>query len=130
MSQSHLPEAQLNATPLIDVLLVLLVMLILTVPIATHAVKLELPQGRAATPPPAVQLEILYGGELYWNGQLVESVDALMPKFAALARQTNPPLLKVIPEKRARYEWVAQVLAAAQRSNVQRMSVQPVADYW
>ena len=127
--EPHLAEPQLNATPLIDVLLVLLVMLIFTLPIATHAVKLEIPRGIPGPPPPAVQLEILYRGELYWNGQHVATVDELVPKFAAIAGQTNPPLLKVMPEKRAPYEIVAQVLAAAQRSHVTRMSVLPVADF-
>jgi biopolymer transport protein ExbD len=126
--ESHLAEPQLNATPLIDVLLVLLIILIFTLPIGTHIVKLEVPQGAAGPPPPAVQLEILYRGELYWNGQHVASVDELVPKFAAIAGQTNPPLLKVMPEKRAPYEIVAQVLAAAQRSHITRMSVLPVAD--
>jgi biopolymer transport protein ExbD len=129
MSQeSHLAEPQLNATPLIDVLLVLLVMLIFTIPIATHSVNLESPTGTPGPPPPAVQLEILYRGELYWNGQHVASIEELTPKFAAIAGQTNPPMLKVIPEKRAPYEIVVQVLAAAQRSRIEKMSVMPVAD--
>jgi biopolymer transport protein ExbD len=126
--ESHLAEPQLNATPLIDVLLVLLIMLIFTLPLATHIVKLESPRGAAGPPPAAVQLEILYRGELYWNGQHVASVEELLPKLAAIAGQTNPPLLKVMPEKRAPYERVAQVLAAAQRSHVVKMSVSPVED--
>jgi biopolymer transport protein ExbD len=125
-STSHLPDAQINTTPLIDVMLVLLVMLILTVPIATHNVKVELPHGRPAPPSPAVQLEIMYLGDIYWNGQHVESIEALLPRLAELASRTNPPLLKVMPEKRAPYERVAQVLAAAQRSRVVKMSVMPV----
>jgi biopolymer transport protein ExbD len=126
--ESHLSDPQINATPLIDILLVLLVVLIFTLPIATHAVKLELPNGDGKPQPRAVQLEILFRGELYWNGEYIASVDELTPKFAAIAGQANPPLLRVIPEKRAPYERVAQVLAAAQRQHIQRMSVQPVAD--
>lgn len=126
---SQLAEPQLNATPLIDVMLVLLIMLIFTVPIATHITRLELPRGVAGPPPAAVQLEILYRGELYWNGQHVASIDELLPKFAALAAQESPPVLKVMPEKRAPYELVAQVLAAAQRSRVEKMSVLPVQDF-
>ena len=127
-STSHLAEPQINTTPLIDVMLVLLVMLIITVPMASHNTKIELPRGPAAPPPPAVQLEIMYRGEIYWNGQHVASVEDLIPRFRELARQTNPPVLKVMPEDRAPYERVAQVLAAAQRSHVEKLSVRSVAD--
>jgi biopolymer transport protein ExbD len=126
---SHLAEPQINTTPLIDVMLVLLVMLILVVPIATHNVQVDLPVGRpGGTPPPAVRLEILYRGEMYWNGQHVASIEELTPKFAAIASQTNPPLLKVMAERMAPYERVAQVLAAAQRSNVLKLSINPIPD--
>ena len=69
--QSMVAEPQINATPLIDVLLVLLVMLIFTIPVATHAVKLNLPQGPAGTPPPSVRVEIYSDGEMYWNDERV-----------------------------------------------------------
>jgi biopolymer transport protein ExbD len=119
-------EPQLNATPLIDVLLVLLVMLIFTLPVATHSVRLNLPRGQAGTPPPAVNLEILYRGEIYWNGEHVDSIEELAPKLLAVAR--GDTLLKVSAERYAPYETVAQVLAAAQRAHVQKLSILPVAD--
>ena len=56
---------------------------------------------------------------MYWNDEHVESVEQLLPRFEAVARQANPPVVKVVPDKRAPYERVAQVLAAAQRSRVQ-----------
>jgi|SRR5688572_999646 biopolymer transport protein ExbD len=124
----HLAEPALNATPLIDVLLVLLIMLIFTIPIATHTVKLELPNGPGKPPPATVQLEIFYRGEIYWNGQHVASLDELAPRFAAIASQTNPPLLQVIPERMAPYERVAQVLAAAQRAKVVKLGVSSMPD--
>jgi biopolymer transport protein ExbD len=127
-NEPQLPESQLSATPLIDVMLVLLIMLIMTLPIATHAVKLNLPQGAAGPTPPTVKLEIMYRGELYWNGQHIASTDELASKLAALAGQKNPPMLQVRPEKRAPYQYVAEVLAAAQRLHVEKMSVLPVAD--
>jgi len=127
-AESHVTEPALNATPLIDVLLVLLVILIMTLPIATHAVNVNLPQGPRGLPPPAVRLDILYRGDLYWNGKFVASVEELTPLLRELAGRENPPLLKVVPEKRASYERVAQVLAAAQRSHVEKMSVAPVTD--
>ncbi|HET9473195.1 MAG TPA: biopolymer transporter ExbD [Steroidobacteraceae bacterium] len=127
-STSHLPDAQINTTPLIDVMLVLLVMLILVVPIATHTVEVNLPHEGTGPPSAPVHLEVMYGGDIFWNGQHVASVEALLPRLAELAHRKNPPLLKVMPEKRAPYERVAQVLAAAQRSKVARMSVMPVPD--
>jgi biopolymer transport protein ExbD len=126
--QSMVAEPQLNATPLIDVLLVLLVMMILTIPIATHAVKLNLPQAAPGTPPPSVRVEIYSEGEMYWNDEHIASVADLVPRFEAVARQETPPLIKVVPDKRAPYERVAQVLAAAQRSHVTALSVAPIAD--
>ena len=125
---SHVAEPQLNATPLIDVMLVLLVILIITLPVATHAVKLNLPQGPAATPPPSIRVSIYSGGEVYWNDEWVESVEQLEPRLRALGLQSNAPTLRVVPEKRAPYERVAQVLAAAQRSHVRSLSVAPIAD--
>jgi biopolymer transport protein ExbD len=127
-AQPHLAEPQLNATPLIDVLLVLLVMLMITLPIATHSVRLNLPQGIPGTPSATVQLEVLYGGEIYWNGQHVASIDDLTPRFAQVASLAHPPLVRVAAERRAPYERVAQVLAAAQRAHVEKLSVQPVPD--
>jgi len=121
-------DPQLNATPLIDVLLVLLVMLIFTLPIATHTVRLNLPQPDRGSPSPAVRIEILYGGDIYWNGERLASFDELVPKLRAIAARADQPLIKVAPEKRARYELVAQVLAAAQRSHVEKLTVVPVAD--
>ena len=97
---SHLAEPQLNATPLIDVLLVLLVMLIFTLPVATQSMTVNLPRGPAGTPPPAVQLEILYGGDIYWNGTLLSSIDDLTPLLAEVAR-SGETIVRVLPEKRA-----------------------------
>jgi len=125
---SHLPDPQINTTPLIDVMLVLLIMLIFTVPIATHTVEVNLPQRGAGPPSAPIHLEILYRGEMFWNGQYVATFEELLPRLTELANRADPPLLKVMPEKRAPYERVAQVLAAAQRSKVVKMSVTPVSD--
>jgi biopolymer transport protein ExbD len=125
---SQVAEPQLNATPLIDVMLVLLVILIITLPVATHAVKLNLPHVPAAAPPPSVRLTIYSGGEIYWNDEWVESLELLLPRLQALGRQANAPALRVVPDKRTRYERVAQVLAAAQRSHVRALSVATISD--
>jgi biopolymer transport protein ExbD len=129
MSRHSLAAAPtLNATPLIDVLLVLLVLLILTLPVATHAVKLNLPQAPSLTPPQSVIVRIYSGGEMYWNDERVATLRQLSTRFEALARQEHPPIVKVMPDRWAPYERVAQVLAAAQRSQVRGLSVAPIAD--
>lgn len=122
---STLAEPQMNATPLIDVLLVLLVMLVLTLPMATHAVKLNLPQPVSGPPSASVSLHIDFDGQLYWNGSALPPAD-LERKLGDVAAAANPPNLKVIPDKRVRYENVAQVLAAAQRLGVRRLEVTPI----
>ena len=125
---SSIAELQLNATPLIDVMLVLLVILIITLPVATHAVKLNLPQGRPAAPLPTIRLDIVYDGSIYWNGTQVASLEQLAKRFAAVAGSANAPRINVVPEKRTRYEIVAQVLALAQRSRVSSMGLSPIPD--
>ena len=124
---SQLAEPQLNATPLIDVLLVLIVMLIFTLPIATHAVKLNLPQGTRGPPPPDIRITIESDGTIYWDDSRMVSMDTLTSRLRTVASQQNPPLIRVMPDKRVRYEIVAQVLAAAQRSHVELLTVIPVA---
>ena len=127
-ASSHLAEPQMNATPLIDVLLVLLVMIIFTVPVATHMVKLNLPYGGPKPPPSTIYVDITYNGDIYWNGEYMKSLEELAPRFASIAGLADPPSLTVTPEKRAPYERVAQVLAAAQRARVERLGVSPVPD--
>ena len=120
-------EPELNVTPLIDVLLVLLTMLILTVPILTHAVKIDLPLGTSAKPRPSVDLDIDFDGRVFWNGTAVSS-QAELERWLAQLRNENPqPDVKIWPDRRGRYERVAQVMAAAQRSGVTQLSIAPVA---
>jgi biopolymer transport protein ExbD len=126
MSQS---TAEMNATPLIDVFLVLLVMLIVTVPIATHSIRLDLPVGRP-TPQPAVQtvsVEVEYDGGVTWNGEVVTD-EELSRRFVEASQMTPAPIVRVWPASHVRYERVAQVLAAAQRARVSKLALSPVAD--
>jgi biopolymer transport protein ExbD len=125
---SQVAEPQLNATPLIDVMLVLLVILIITLPVATHVVKLNLPQGAPKAPPPSIRLDIVADGAIYWNGVEVASLEQLHARFVAVASASVAPRINVVPEKRTRYELVAQVLALAQRSKVTALGLTPVED--
>lgn len=121
-------EPQMNATPLIDVLLVLLVMLIFTLPVATHAVKLNLPHAAldVPLPRPLITVDIDFDGKVFWNGAELADQAALEHKLREAAGALVSPRVKVVPDKRVRYENVAVVLAAAQRLNVTLLEVAPI----
>ena len=115
------PMMDINMTPLIDVMLVLLIMFIITIPVMTHAVKLDMPQTRNTPPPPVViepiQLEVDWDGTVLWNGTPV-TVDSLDTYFRREAANEPQPELHIRPNKRASYDVVARVLAAAQRNGL------------
>jgi biopolymer transport protein ExbD len=116
----------INTTPLIDVLLVLLVMLIITIPMQTHAVKLNLPQ--ANTPPALVQPQVVtvdidFDGTILWNGVVVPDRQSLDAQLQAVAAQPTQPELHVRPDKLTDYKYVAEVLASAQRLGAQKIGI-------
>jgi biopolymer transport protein ExbD len=114
------PMMEMNMTPLIDVLLVLLVMFIITIPVMTHAVKLDMPRPNNApklSEPIVINLEIDFDGTVLWNGSPV-TVDALDGYFRREAANDPQPELHIRPNKRASYDVVARVLAAAQRNGL------------
>ncbi len=114
------PMMEMNMTPLIDVLLVLLVMFIITIPVMTHAVKLDMPRPTNApklSEPVVIQLEIDFDGTVLWNGSPV-TVDSLDSYFRREAANDPQPELHIRPNKRASYDVVARVLASAQRNGL------------
>ena len=114
------PMMEMNMTPLIDVLLVLLVMFIITIPVMTHAVKLDMPRASNApsqVDPVVIRLEIDFDGTVLWNGTPV-TVDDLDVYFRREAAADPQPELHIRPNKRASYDVVARVLAAAQRNGL------------
>ena len=119
------PIMDINTTPLIDVLLVLLIMFIITIPIQTHAVKLDLPQNQANQPPPPVdpiknKVVITEPGAILWNGNPVTLVQ--LRQYLDVSQQMNPvPELHLQPEPNARYEVVDQVLAVTKHAHVEKM---------
>jgi biopolymer transport protein ExbD len=118
------PMMDINTTPLIDVMLVLLIMLIITIPPQTHAVKLDLPQN-TNTPPPPINpikniLSINAQDQILWNGTPV-NLDQLRTYLDA-TQQMNPiPELHLQPDATARYEMVDEVLAVTKRAHIQKM---------
>ena len=118
------PMMEMNMTPLIDVLLVLLVMFIITIPVMTHAVKLDMPRP-TNTPqdnvqPVVINLEIDFDGTVLWNGTPV-TLEALDTYFRRESANDPQPELHIRPNKRASYDVVARVLAAAQRNGMRKI---------
>jgi biopolymer transport protein ExbD len=118
------PMMEINTTPLIDVMLVLLIMFIITLPVMTHAVKLDMPQAKPPNPDQIqmepIQLEVDWDGTIIWNGTPVQ-LAALEGYFRVEAAKSPQPELHVRPNRRANYDAVAKVLALAQRNGMQRI---------
>jgi len=116
------PMMDINTTPLIDVMLVLLIMFIITIPIQTHAVKLDLPP---PSPPSNVkpnfnQVNIDFLGAIYWNNQEV-TLPQLIGYFKATKALPEEPELRLKPDPLAKYDVVDRVMAAAQQAGVTKM---------
>ena len=121
----HGTMCDINTTPLIDIMLVLLVTLIVTLPVMTHAVKLDMPPPNNNPPPPVlpeiINLDIYYDGAIAWNGQAVKSMDDLEAQFKQAAAEKNQPELHLAPDSHVKYDVVAKVLAAAQRNHMEKI---------
>ena len=118
------PMLDMNVTPLIDVMLVLLIMFIITIPVQTHAVKLDLPQNTNTPPPPVLPekniVVVTAQGQILWNGSPVNQNQ--LKQYLEVTQQMNPiPELHLQPEANARYETVDEVLAVTKRAHVQKM---------
>ena len=118
------PMMEINMTPLIDVMLVLLTLLIITLPIQTHAVKLDMPvrkdQPAPLIPPPVVNLGVDFDGTILWNGTPVDR--ATLDSYFLDASQADPqPEIHLNPNKLAKYDIVAKVLSDAQRIGVKKI---------
>jgi biopolymer transport protein ExbD len=118
------PMLDINTTPLIDVMLVLLIMLIITIPPQTHAVKLDLPVNQNTPPPPIQPLKNTVGitaqGAITWNGTPIS--EQQLRQYLEVTQQMNPvPELHLQPDATARYELVDEVLAITKKAHVQKM---------
>jgi biopolymer transport protein ExbD len=124
----------INTTPLIDVMLVLLVTLIISLPIMTHAVKLDMPNSANPPPPPdqrpeVIDLEIDFDGTVVWNGTVVQNVGQLEGYFNEEAKKDPQPEIHLHPDRRAKYDYVAKVLAAAQRNRMKKIGFVNTAEF-
>ncbi len=116
----------INTTPLIDVMLVLLIMLIITIPIQTHAVKLNMPVGKPpapTTPPQVVTIDIDFDGTLIWNGETLTGRPDLEAHMRAAAALQDQPEIHIRPNKLVKYRNVAMVMASAQRLGLTKMGI-------
>jgi biopolymer transport protein ExbD len=122
------PEVMIdiNTTPLIDVMLVLLVMLIITIPIQTHAVKLNMPVGNPpppTEPPIVITIEVDFDGTVIWNGETVPDRPTMEARFENAAKQPVQPEFHLRPNKLVTYKHVAGVMASAQRLGITKIGL-------
>jgi biopolymer transport protein ExbD len=117
---------EINTTPLIDVMLVLLIIFIITIPIQTHAVKMNMPIGPSSTPPvppEIIRIDVDFDGQIGWNGELVTSRGDLEARLLGVATRADQPEVHLRPNKLVEYETVAMILASAQRLGVTKIGL-------
>ncbi len=116
----------MNTTPLIDVMLVLLIMLIITIPIQLHSVNMNMPPPSLNKPlvePEIVKIDVNEANQIFWNGTIVADRNELQAKMAAAAALPTQPEIHLRPNKLAKYEIVAYVMAASQRAGLVKMGI-------
>ncbi|MFT4069471.1 ExbD/TolR family protein [Paraburkholderia sp.] len=121
--QTAAPMAEINMTPLIDVMLVLLVIFIITAPLFSHAIRLDLPKVAAAPArqtPQTIALSIDAAGRLYWNSQPI-TLAQMRARFTEAGKQADQPDIQLRAERSTRYEVIAQVMGAAQQAGLERI---------
>ena len=136
-AESGSPMMEINTTPLIDVMLVLIIVLIMSIPVMTHATKLDMPQTNNPPPtvrPEVIQIDIDFDGTIVWNGTVVSGIPQLESFFrsaraAAEAGGRPQPEIHLRPDRRSKYETTALVMAAAQRNRMQKMGFVNTAEF-
>lgn len=120
---SSSPMAEINMVPLIDVVLVLLVIFIVTAPLLTHAVKIDLPKASSSiniTKPEHIEFGIRENGDLFWNGEAI-APETLAQRFAQAAAKQPQPEVHIRADRHVYYEKVAQVMALAAKAGLVRI---------
>jgi biopolymer transport protein ExbD len=122
--------SDLNTTPLIDVMLVLLVMLIVTLPTQTHRIIMNLPSNPSNAPPPlAIHIDIDPDGTIVWNGEALSGIGALEARFREESSKNPQAQIQLRPSALAKYDVVANVMASAQRNDMARMGFTNIAGF-
>ena|SRR5450631_483780 len=117
--------SDINVTPLVDVMLVLLIIFIITVPVALKEHKVNLPKANnlpTVTKPEDVTIAVDKSGELYWNARLLANQDALLTNLRNIARTDPQPEVHIRGDSDARYMYVGQVLVAAQKIGIRKVA--------
>jgi len=122
--------SDINTTPLIDVLLVLLVMLIVTLPAQTHRIKLDFPaHPSTASPPPIIRIDIDPDGTIVWNSEPLSGIGALEAHFRQASPSDPQAQIQLRPSALAKYDVIASVMASAQRNHMTRMGFTDISEY-
>jgi biopolymer transport protein ExbD len=117
---------EMNTTPLIDVMLVLLIMFIITIPVQTHAVKMNMPVGPSSVPPKPpeiIRIDVDFDGTIGWNGTVIADRAELEQRLQNVAAQADQPEVHLRPNKLVSYKVVAMVMASAQRLGVTKIGL-------
>jgi len=116
--------SEINVTPLVDVMLVLLIIFIITIPVITQSVKVELPKAAnqaTQTKPENINIAVDTDGNVYWNTALVPTQEALLDRLKSIAVQVPQPEIHIRGDRMTKYEHVGRVLVLTQRSGIQKV---------
>ena len=131
-SGSDEPMMDVNTTPLIDVMLVLLVMFIITIPPTKHSTKLDIPQPTTdpvvTAPPTVINLVVDFDGKYYWDGEEL-TLQQIESRFVVESKRQPQPELHIRPDKWVKYDAVADLLAASQRGRMEKLGVVGMEQY-
>ncbi|WP_232831138.1 ExbD/TolR family protein [Peristeroidobacter agariperforans] len=116
--------SEINTTPLVDVMLVLLIVFMITIPVITHTVPVELPKVRneaTKTAPENINISVNKDGQMYWGQSLVPDTNALLERLKTAAVLKPQPEVHVRADQQTRYEYVGRVILTAQRAGIQKV---------
>jgi biopolymer transport protein ExbD len=117
--------ASINTTPLVDVMLVLLIIFLITIPVVTQTVPMSLPKESniaRQTKPENIEISVNREGDVFWNARLLPDNDTLVAKLKAVAVLTPQPEIQIRGDERARYESIGRVVFACQRAAISKIS--------
>ena len=123
-SEDEKPMSEINTTPLVDVMLVLLIIFLITIPVITQSVKVELPKAAnipTQTKPENINIAVDAEGNVFWNTALVPNQEALLEKLKTVAVMDPQPEVHVRGDKHTKYEHVGRVIVIAQRAGIQKV---------